>query len=313
MIAGSQRAGGQPAPSPGIDTARVRLSIVIVSWNGWRDLERCLQSIECAKLPSFEVLVIDNASSDGSAENLRRYFPNVRVHENSRNVGHTRGVNQGLQLVSGDFVLLLDADTELSEEAVDRMLGFLVDNPSVALVAPRTFGRDGQVHETARNLPTAMNGLLGRQSILIRWFPRSRTVTQYLRRDALAAREPFRIEFVSAACMLFRREMVERLGPWDEGFPGYWADADWCARLKAIGGEVFCVPEARIVHHEQNRRGAKKSPRRIWMFHQGAFRLYRKHYTRGSLDPRLWLAAMALASRAVLLIGVNALRSGDRG
>jgi GT2 family glycosyltransferase len=278
-----------------------QLSIVIVNWNGWPDLQRSLASIEASHAADFEVVVIDNGSTDGSVANLRRDFPTVRVHENATNVGIARAVNQGFQLSRGEYILRLDADTELCPESVARLLRFMAEQPDVAVVAPRTYNTDGTIQETARNFPTVWNGLFGRHSLLTRLFPNNRFSWRYLARDHLLSTEPFPVQQVSGACVLLRRSVLDEVGPLDETFFAYWDDTDWCLRLNKLGRKIYCLPEAGIVHHEENRPGKRKSWQRIWMFHWGAYRLYRKHYTFGALDPRSWLALGVLSVRAALL------------
>src|SRR5690242_14058652 len=143
------------------------LSVVIVSWNDWPKLQQCLGSIRASQsLPSTEILVIDNASSDGTPDQVRAQFPDVDLHCNASNIGHTRAVNHGFARARGEFILLLDSDTELREDCAARLLAFLRQRPEIDLVAPRTFNTDGSIQETARNFPSALGGIFGRQSAL---------------------------------------------------------------------------------------------------------------------------------------------------
>lgn len=288
-----------------VDKSTPALSILIISWNSWPDIKKCLESIHLANFTDFEIVVIDNDSTDGTVEKLQRYFPEVRVHLNRSNVGHARAVNQGFGLVRGEYVLLLDADTELAPETISKMMFFMRRRNDVSVAAPRTFNTDGSVQESARNFPTFMSSLFGRQSFLTKAFPNNRFSKRYLRRDKLDASEPFQVEQVSGACMIFPRSLVAEVGPWDEGYFAYWVDTDWCMQLKQIGRKIFCVPQARVIHHEKNRSGRKKSLRRIWSFHLGAFRLYRKYYTFGIFDPRTLMAAAGLSLRATVLSVAN--------
>lgn len=294
------KAGALPGDAPD-------LSVVIVSWNDWPKLQRCIASIHGSDGPPSEILVIDNASSDGTPEHLRRRFPDVRITRNARNIGHTKAVNLGFAQAQGELVLLLDSDTELDEVCIVRLREFLCGRPDVDVVAPRTFNTDGTVQETARNFPSALSGLFGRQSTLTRWFPRNPVSRRYLAQDRLHATEPFPVQQISGACMLFRRRLLAEVGAWDERYFGYWVDTDWCHSLQAAGRRIFCVPDARIVHHESNARGKRKSPRRIWMFHYGAYQLYTRWHTFGAGDPRSVLAGVALLARAALLIARNVL------
>jgi len=293
--------------------SRPELSVLTVSWNCWADLERLLESLRASDYSDFEILVCDNQSTDGTLENLRERYPEVRVLRNSENLGHTRAVNQGVPQTRGRFVLLLDADTKLAPNAMRILVEFMKARGDVSLAAPKVLNADGTVQESARNFPSALNGLFGRQSLLTRWFPGNRFSSRYLRRDALEATEPYQVQQVSAACMIFPRALFDLTGPWDEGYFAYWVDTDWCMTLGELGKQIFCVPEARVVHYENNRAGRKKSARRVVIFHRSAYRLYRKHYTWGAADPRALFALVALSMRAALLIAAGRLVVGREG
>ena len=284
------------------------LSILITSFNCWDLLNACLRSIFSSDYPAFEIVVVDNASIDGTVEKLHITYPMVRVIENSENLGHARAVNQGFKLVTGQRVLLLDADTELRPDAITNMSAFLDDHPEVYLVAPRTFNSDGTLQHSARNFPSIMSGLFGRQSFMTRLFPKNPFSRRYLALYHIDTQTPFRVQHVSAACMLFNREILSKVGLWDEGFHSYWVDADWCKSILKAGGNIYCVPKAVVIHHEQYSRFLKKSPIRIIKFHVGAYRFYRRHYTLGIWDPRTLIAAIALATRAFLLLVINSLK-----
>ncbi len=290
------------------------LSALIVTYNGWHYLNTCLRSIEASDHPVTEIVVVDNGSIDGTAEKLHAAYPGVRLIHNAGNAGFIRAVNQGLAAVTGERILLLDVDTELRRNAIGILSRFLDTHPEVSLVVPRTYDADGQVQETARQFPSAMNGLFGRQSLLTRLFPGNPFSNRYLSRHYLQSAAPFPVEMVSAACILLRRRLVDDVGGLDEGFSryvGYWSDADWCKRIQATGALAYCVPEAVIIHHEQNKPHRKKNPTRIVEFHTGAHRFYRRHYTFGWLDPRSLAAALLLGLRAALLLGLNALKKEE--
>jgi GT2 family glycosyltransferase len=292
-------ASSQPAPV---------LSIVIVSWNAWIKLEKCLTSIYRSALPEAEILVVDNGSSDGTPEKLRMQFSTVDLHCNARNVGHSKAVNYGFGCARGDFILLLDQDTELVGDCVGRLLDFLQRRQEADLVAPRTFNADGTIQEAARGFPGPLSGLFGRQSMLTRWFPNNPISRRYLARQFLDATEPFQIDSVSGACMLFHRRLLSQVGLWDERYFAYWNDIDWCYHLRAAGRRIFCVPAAEIIHDETSASDTGKRPSRIWRFHCNAHRLYTRWQTLGYWDPRSILAGVALLGRALLLIAYHGLK-----
>lgn len=286
------------------------LSIVVASYNNWDYMRGCLTSVPAAGVSDPEIIVVDNCSTDGTADRIAATFPAVRLVRNAANEGHCRAMNQGIALATGEFVLALDGDTVLAPGSASVLLDFLRARPGVAIAAPRMLNPDGTVQQTARTFPSPLNGLFGRQSALTRLLPNNPISARYLRSDTLDTNEPFRVDWVSAAAMMFRRSLTDRIGYWDEEIKGYWVDADWCKSAHAAG-EVYCVPGSIVTHFEQNRWGRKKGAARIILFHTGAFRFYTKHFTAGFLDPRALIAGAALACRAALLLLIDSFRRPD--
>jgi len=283
------------------------LSVVIAAWNSWRFLPDCLEAIQTENSLHREIIVVDNGSSDGTVAHLREHYPEVLVVRNATNEGHSRAINRGLRLARGTYVLILDADTIASPGVAMQLVEFLDGRPEVVIAAPKMLNGDGTIQETARSFPKPINALFGRQTVLSRLFPSNRFSLEYVGRKNADTEEPYEVDWVSSACLTFRRGLVERVGFWDQGFRGYWVEADWCKQAHAAG-KIYCVPRARVTHFYQNRAGKKKGVRRIIDFHYGAHRFYWKHYTRGLLDPRSIVAAAALALRAAPLIVADWLR-----
>jgi N-acetylglucosaminyl-diphospho-decaprenol L-rhamnosyltransferase len=287
------------------------ITVLIVSWNNWPKLRTCLSSIYGGSVAPTEIIVVDNHSIDGTVDRMRQMFPEVRLHQNQTNLGHTKAVNVGFSEAQSEFILLLDNDTELAPDCIDRMLEFMRERSDVAMVAPRTSNSDGTVQESARNFPGILSGLFGRQSLLTRIFPSNPFSRKYLAREFINATQPFQVEQIGGACMLFRRSLLERVGPWDERYAGYWVDTDWCRSITAKGLNIYCLPSAHLIHHESNARHKRKTGHRIWMFHQGAYQYYTKWHSRGVWDPRSLFAGIMLSTRALLQIAVNAARSAS--
>ncbi|HYP14112.1 MAG TPA: glycosyltransferase family 2 protein, partial [Bryobacteraceae bacterium] len=284
--------------------------VVLASRNTWDFVKACLSSIPRAGVEDYEIIVVDNASTDNTVARLKSEFPHVRTIVNPVNEGHCRAMNQGIAMASAEYVLVLDADTVLWPDSASRLIEFMRSRADVAIAAPRMLNPDGSIQETARTFPSVINGLFGRQSLLTRLFPDNRFSRAYMRHDKIDASQPFEVDWVSAAAMIFRRSLPDDIGLWDEDIKGYWVDADWC-KTAHRAGKVYCVPSAGVTHFEQNRWGKKKGASRIILFHAGAYRFYRKHFTAGLLDPRAILAGVALGSRALLLLSLDSFRRAD--
>ncbi len=278
------------------------VSVVLVSYNSSGFVGECLASLtEGLRDHTHEAILVDNASRDGSAEHVRQAFPWVRVIESGENAGFARANNLGLAQSRGRVLLLLNCDTVVAPGALDVLVRFLDANPRAGVAAPRLLNPDLSDQATARSFPTAAAALFGRRSALTRIFPRNRWSRRYLSGRDRQTPEPFEVDWVSGACLMLRRQVLEDVGGLDEGFYLYWEDADWCRRVKAAGYRVYCVPEARVVHQEgRSRRGWP--PAQVWIFHKSVFRYYAKHHARGWWNPLRPPVAAALAARAALLI-----------
>ncbi len=283
------------------------LSIVIVNYNGGPLLVATLRALADAELAvDHEVVVVDNASSDGSIAPARAAFPDVHFVERADNGGFSTGCNAGLQAVPARAYLLLNSDTEVDAGALEKVWHHLIDHPKVGIAAPRLVYPDGRDQKTARRFPSPMNALFGRRSPLTRLFPHNRFARQYMP-PAQSLTEPFRIDWVSGACLMIRHDVVETIGGMDEGYFMYWEDADWCFRAQQAGFETWCVPAARVVHHEGG-SSEGTADRLVWAFHESVLRFYRRNYLGDRGGPRYAAAWLLLKLRAALLVGTGRLR-----
>lgn len=285
------------------------VAIAIVNYNTREDIRRCLASIYGARpqIP-FKTIVVDNASSDGSVDMIRASFPEVHLWVNRENLGLVKGYNQACRLTDAPYVMLLDSDTIVHEGAVDTLYQFLIDHPEVGIAAPQLLNVDGTNQLTARNLPSAMNGLFGRQTLLTQWFPNNPWSRHYLRRVDTTRAMPYAVEWISFACGMLRTELFSHVGRFDEDYFVYWIDADWCRRVLQAGYRVFCVPTARVTHVEKNKKGKRKRPRSIVDFHRGAYLYFRKHHAPSMWSPLGWAAWCGLSLRTGLHLTLNYFR-----
>ncbi len=280
----------------------VDLSVLVVTYNSAAFVGECLDSVSATVGGhSFEVVVADNASTDGVVELLARSYPSARVIEMGANTGFACANNAALAVSSGRHVLLLNGDAVVQPGALDAMVDFLDAHPECGAVAPRLLNTDGSDQGTARSFPTPAAAVFGRRSPLTRLFPRNRWSSRYLSGRTEQGRSPFEVDWVSGACVAVPRRVVAEVGGLDEGFFMHWEDADWCRRIRNAGYRVHTLPEAEVVHHEGKSRQGWPA-RQVLHFHRGAYRYYTKHHTGGPWSLRRPIAAAALASRAGLIL-----------
>jgi N-acetylglucosaminyl-diphospho-decaprenol L-rhamnosyltransferase len=269
-------------------SAGPRVSTVVVSFNTREHLLRCLASLEASLVP-LEVVVVDNASADGSAEAVAERFPATRLVRNARNDGFARASNQGLALSRAPYVLLLNSDAEVQTGALEAMLALLEARPRVAAVGPRTLSGDGTVQVSFGPPLTPLHEW--RQRRLVQGV-RARRPGALRRAAALAAveHEP---AWLSGSCLLARREALAAVGGFDEGFFLYEEDVDLCHRLRQEGWGLVFTPAAEVVHHLG--RSMEHAPDRARLEYQRSHvRYYRKHNGRvATLLLRVYLALTA--------------------
>lgn len=223
------------------DGVQVDVSIALVSWNASQFLGPCLRSVYCnAQDNRLEVLVIDNASVDGSADLVEEEFPDVTVVRNDSNVGFARATNQAIRLSHGRYVLLLNPDTVLPPLAIQTMIDFLEQHPRVAAVGPRIVNSNGETVESYSSFPGLTLALRGISIIA--------TASFDCRLESVDTK-PKAVDWICGACMLVRREALDQVGLLDEEFFMYWEETDLCWRFWRSGWEVYYLPNVCMVHH----------------------------------------------------------------
>jgi GT2 family glycosyltransferase len=294
----------------------VDLSVVIVSWRTRELLAACLRSLREALADRLaageaELIVVDNASADGTATMVREQFPEACLIENRENRGYAAGNNQGIAAAQGQNVMLLNPDTEVPREAIAHLEACLQSHPQAGAAAPMLVHPDGRPQASLRGFPTPL-ALLGAVTGLGRLAPEGSALAAY--RPRSLPRSPTPVEQPMASCLLLRGAALRAVGGFDDTFPIFFNDVDLCWRLREAGWEIWFVPEARIVHHG----GASTRQVRlamVWESHRGLHRFYRKHY-RGRLPAPLYgliVAAIyggALGRAAVVAVIQAFRRSG---
>lgn len=252
------------------------LSIIIVSYNTRELLRECLASLDEACLQT-EIIVVDNASSDGSAAMVQREFPHVRLVANTENRGFGAACNQGLKLAGGRYLLILNADVRATPGALARLVEFMEAHPEASACGGQLRYPDGRIQPSCAGELTLW-AVSCEQTGLAKLFPRTRLFGGYWRTwwDFDSTIE---VEQVMGACMLLRRLPNGSPPLFDEGYFLYCEDTDLCYRLRLAGGRIFYVHDAVFIHH----LGASGEPMRAQMviyYNRGKERFFRKFHGR---------------------------------
>jgi GT2 family glycosyltransferase len=274
----------------GLET-RIDLSVVIVNRNTRELLKACLESIiRFAGELVMEIIVVDNGSTDGSAEMVGTGFPDVRLIRNDANTGFAHPNNQGLAVSRGRYAMLLNSDTEVRSGALARLVSFMDEHPEAWACGPALFYPDGRVQPSCRSFPSLWVHFCD-MFFLDRLFPRTRTFgnleTRFDHRRTAVVDQPM------GAALLVRREVLEIVGFLDERFTIYYNDVDWCYRIRRSGRQLWFVHDAHVVHHLGATTGVENRSLKLGVeMTRNVFDYYEKHFgRRGLFWFRVWLIA----------------------
>jgi GT2 family glycosyltransferase len=258
---------------------RPELSVIIVAFNCRRYLAPCLDSLERENesLP-LEVVVIDNASTDGSREMVAHEYPWVRLVQGGGNVGFSVANNRGIEIATGRHILLLNPDTVVDFGALRSAVEELDRRPDVGMIGVKLVKPDGSLdHACKRGFPTPLASL-SHFTGLSRRFPRGRFAGYTA--GAVGEDEISLVDAVNGAFMLVRREALADVGRLDESYWMYMEDLDWCYRFGQAGWGVLYWPRVSVVHVKGGSSGNARTWRTNYAFHLGMWRFYREHYAR---------------------------------
>ncbi|OGW52889.1 MAG: hypothetical protein A2Y81_12760 [Nitrospirae bacterium RBG_13_43_8] len=259
----------------------IDLSINICSFNSIEDLRLCLISIyQKIKGIRFETIVVDNASTDGTADIVKRDFPEVILIENKTNKGVAAARNQAIKQSKGRYILLLDADTEIVSEEFDDLIKYMDSSPETGLLGVKQMTADNKLYPAARTFPRPRHIVMGRLAFLS--FIRESSTLKGYHLSYLAQDRPATVHYVIGAFQLIRREMFNMVGLLDSNMFYGFEDADYCARIRRAGYKVVYYPLFTIKHHVQGRtRGKNLFSKKgfFLLFHHflSYSRFYKKH------------------------------------
>jgi N-acetylglucosaminyl-diphospho-decaprenol L-rhamnosyltransferase len=299
----------QPVGDSG--AAAITLSIIVPSYNASGLLADCLQSIyQNPPSEPYEIIVIDDASVDGTSEMVRARFPGVRLLTNEVNRHYAASNNRAVKVARGQFLYLLNSDTIVLPKALDQMVSFLRDHPEAGAVGSKLLNGDGTVQWSVKSLPNPGSALFGARSIVTRLFPNNRYSRKHLLHLDRDMTEPFVAGYVSSASIMMPRQIVDEVGELDPRL-SYHVDADYCKRITDAGYLCYYLPSATIIHLD-HKGGTMVSLRRRFRslaeFHIGSYIFYRKHIQKSPWTPMHGLVIIGLFSRFVVSVALRILR-----
>ena len=249
----------------------MKLSVCIVSFNAQEALEGCLSSLLENSEGPLEVIVADNASSDGSAELVKSRFPHVLLLENDENVGFSRASNLCWRRATSELILFLNSDTKVPPGAIDRLASILEARPDVGALGPCLRNEDGTLEMSFGAMMRLSSELWQK---CLNYGYRLGVLRGYVEKRHARERD---VDWVSGACLLTRRSLLERIEGFDENFFLYSEDVDLCARLRSLGCRVVYTP-AVSVRHLKGRSVASNQERAFVEAQKSRLHFYRKHY-----------------------------------
>jgi N-acetylglucosaminyl-diphospho-decaprenol L-rhamnosyltransferase len=278
----------------------MELSIALVNWNNRDYLRQCLESIEAAQLPfSYDIVVADNGSTDGSLQMLSERFPYVKIVQNEGNVGVARGNNQCINNTNGRYIYILNNDTLVNRKAIETMMRFIDEHPDAGAVGGTLLNADGTYQSSSFSFPSLLEEFLIVSHIGARlnpYFPSQNGPYPGVRE----------VDWISSASILVRREALEEIGLIDEEYFIYSDETDWQYRLWHAGWKVYYLPEVTTIHFG----GGSFSPgdKRYTLVYRGRMLFARKHYSPFYCVLQRSMFALAALLRLSVWIGVQASR-----
>lgn len=253
------------------------LSIIILNYNTCELTLKALRSVYASRTGyQFEVILIDNASSDSSVEKIREEFPQVRLIENQENVGFAKANNQGMRIATGRYVLLLNSDTIVQTDTLEIMVRFMDEHPDVGASGCKVILPDGSLDKACRRgFPTPSASFYYAFGIS-KLFPHVPRFNQY-QLGYLNPDEEYPVDCLVGAFMLVRRKAIDEVGLLDEQFFMYGEDVDWCYRIKQAGWTNYYYPKTHIIHYKG--ASSRRRPLKIvYEFHRAMYLFHRKHF-----------------------------------
>lgn len=266
------------------------ISVIVVSWNAKKYLEECMRSIlNCTESYDVEIIIVDNASSDGSPEFIKQNYPDVKLICSYENLGFAKANNIGIAYSRGKYLFLINSDVVVYPNCFKSMVEYMEQHPEIGLLGPRILGTDNKVQRSCMGYPSLWNTFC-RAILLDNVFPHTKLFSgfmmKYWAHDSIKE-----VDIINGCFWSVRRRAIEEVGFLDEGFFMYAEDMDWCKRFNNAGWKVVYFPLAEALHY--GGASSSRSPVRFYIEMQRAnLRFWGKHY--GNLSRRVYLCIIFL-------------------
>ena len=278
----------------------VNISIVVVTWNGKKVISDCLESLRrYSNDSSVEVLVVDNASTDGTVDHLRQKFPFVKLIVNSTNQGFAKGNNIGIAQAAGRYICLLNSDVEVPEGCLEKMLAFMDDHPDIGMLGPKMILADESIGQSVMGFPTVWNWFC--RALNLDTLFKSKLFGGYLRTDFRYDRMED-VEVLTGWFWMVRREALDQVGGLDERYFMYGEDIDWSKRYHQAGWRVVFFPEAHAIHYCGS--SSANAPTRFYIEMRRANMQYCAKYHNSLTCAGFWLTIWL--QEAIRILGYSA-------
>lgn len=295
------------------------LSVIIVNYNTKSLLENCLNAIY-SNLPAkkVEIIVVDNASEDGSIEMIKKKFPGVLLIANSKNLGFSCANNRGIQISKGRYILLLNSDTEVIGRALDLFIEFLDKHPEVDGCGCKLFSDEGKVERSAQTFPKLSRELVHANSVLKKLYRGEGSLSHKLLffflnlfktrwASFIDYSQTTQVDVVTGAAFMFRKSLLDKIGLLDENYFMYVEDVDFCYRIKRTGGIVYYYPEAHIIHlggqtsKQDFKKGDWTPNNMLTERYKSMLYFFKKHYGKG----KLFFLRLIILEGYLIRVGIN--------
>lgn len=283
-----------------------KISIIILNWNTRDLLAQCLDSIEQHKGEfQLEILVVDNASNDGSQAMLKEKYPQIRLIINSQNVGFAKGNNQAMQVAQGDYFLLWNSDTFAIPGAMQSLLYLAEKEPKAGIVGAQLRNADNSFQASYSPFPNQW-----REFLILTGLGRTFLDHAYPSLGPEEEKGPQIVDYVEGACLLVRRQAFQEVGGFDEAYFMYAEEVDWCYRMAKHGWQVWYQPQAKVIHLGGASSAGRRTHREADLY-RSRIRFFRKHYG-GHSAQFLKIQIYTLTALKTVIHGMVRLLTGGR-